>query len=37
VLLATAYFWAGSAGLLPDAVGMPTVAAVSAQTRGEHS
>lgn len=36
VLLATAYFWAGSAGLLPDAIGVPAVAAVSPQTRGEH-
>jgi cytochrome b len=37
VLLATVYFWAGSAGLLPDAIGVPAVAAVSPQIRGEHS
>jgi cytochrome b len=29
VLLATVGFWAGSAGLLPDAVGIPATAAVS--------
>ncbi|MBE0623981.1 MAG: cytochrome b/b6 domain-containing protein [Burkholderiales bacterium] len=36
VLLVAAYFWAGSAGLLPDAIGVPAVAAVSPQIRGEH-
>jgi cytochrome b len=36
VLLATAGFWAGSAGLLPDAMGVPAIAAVSPRVHGEH-
>jgi cytochrome b len=34
VLLATAGFWAGSAGLLPAMTGMPATAAVSQQAHG---
>ena len=35
VLLATTGFWAGSAGLLPVAIGIPVTAAVSQHTQGE--
>ncbi len=34
VLLATMGFWAGSAGLLPQAIGIPLTAAVSQHTQG---
>ena len=34
VLLATAGFWAGSAGLLPEAMGIPATAAASQQAHG---
>lgn len=37
VLLATVGFWAGSAGLLPEGMGIPVTAAVSQAAHGEHS
>jgi cytochrome b len=36
VLIATAGFWAGSAGLLPDAIGLPQSAALSRTAQGGH-
>lgn len=35
VLLATAWFWAGSAGLLPEAIGIPATAAMYRPTQDE--
>ena len=35
VLFATVGFWAGSAGLLPDAIGIAVTAAISQQVKGE--